>query len=86
MSTANIRETLLREIQFLPVNYYPQVLDFIGYLKTKRQPEMPETEVEKAESGKMSEEEYLEGIRSLRGILTGAPDYSDLRDETDREL
>jgi len=34
----------------------------------------------------MSDEEYLEGIRSLCGILTGPPDYSDLREETDREL
>ena len=32
----------------------------------------------------MSDEEYLEGIRSLRGILTGPVDYSDLREETDR--
>ena len=32
----------------------------------------------------MSDEEYIEGIRSLRGILTGPPDYSDLREETDR--
>jgi len=35
---------------------------------------------------KLSDEEYLEGIRSLQGILTGTPDYSDLREETDREL
>jgi hypothetical protein len=34
----------------------------------------------------MSDEEYIEGIRSLRGILTGPVDYSDLREETDREL
>ena len=34
----------------------------------------------------ISDEEYLEGINSLRGILTGTPDYSDLREETDREL
>jgi len=34
----------------------------------------------------MSDEEYLEGIRSLCGILSGPPDYSNLREETDREL
>ena len=34
----------------------------------------------------MSDEEYLAGIRSLRGIFAGSPDLSDLRDETDREL
>jgi hypothetical protein len=34
----------------------------------------------------ISDEEYIEGIRSLRGILTGPVDYSDLREETDREL
>ena len=34
----------------------------------------------------VSDEEYLEGIRSLRGILTGTLDYSDLREKTDREL
>jgi hypothetical protein len=34
----------------------------------------------------MSDEEYLAGIRSLRGILAGSPDLSDLRDETDRKL
>ena len=35
---------------------------------------------------RLSDEEYLEGIRSLRGILTGTPDSSGLRDETDRVL
>ena len=29
----------------------------------------------------MSDEEYVERIRSLRGILTGPVDYSDLREE-----
>jgi hypothetical protein len=34
----------------------------------------------------MSDEEYLEGIRSLRGILKGEVDYSNLREKVDREL
>ena len=38
------------------------------------------------DSSSMSDEEYIKGIRSLRGILTGPVDYSDLREETDREL
>ena len=38
------------------------------------------------DSSSMSDEEYIEGINSLCGILTGVPDYSDLREETDREL
>jgi hypothetical protein len=39
-----------------------------------------------ADLPKLSEEEYIEKVRSLRGILTGPVDYSDLREETDREL
>jgi hypothetical protein len=39
-----------------------------------------------ADYSSMSDEEYIEGIRSLRGILSGSVDLSDLRDETDREL
>jgi hypothetical protein len=39
-----------------------------------------------ADLPKLSEEEYLTKVRSLRGILSGPVDYSDLREETDREL
>jgi hypothetical protein len=41
MSTASIRETLLREVNVLPVDYYPKVLNFIESMK--RQPAIPET-------------------------------------------
>jgi hypothetical protein len=43
MSIANIKETLLREVSGLSPAYCPEVLDFIEYLKTKRQPSIPET-------------------------------------------
>jgi len=43
MSTVNIREKLLREVNVLPPAYYSEVLDFIEYLKTKQQPAIPET-------------------------------------------
>ena len=39
-----------------------------------------------AECSSMSDDEYIAGIRSLRGILTDAPDLSVLRDETERAL
>ena len=38
------------------------------------------------ECSSMSDDDYIAGIRSLRGILTNAPDLSDLRDETERAL
>ena len=44
------------------------------------------TKKETARPPLLSDEEYLVGIRSFWGILSGEPDYSDLRDETDREL
>jgi hypothetical protein len=34
----------------------------------------------------ISDEDYIKGIRSLRGILAEPIDYSDIRDETDREI
>jgi len=40
---------------------------------------------EKAHPGKMSEEEYIARMNSFVGTLQNV-DYSDLRDETDREL
>jgi hypothetical protein len=43
MSTANIREMILREVNVLPPAYCSEVLDYIEYLKTKRQPTLPET-------------------------------------------
>jgi len=38
MSTATIRETLLREVSVLPADYCPKVLDFIETLRASRQP------------------------------------------------
>ena len=38
MSTATIRETLLREVSVLPADYYPEVLNFIETLKANRPP------------------------------------------------
>jgi len=66
-------------------------------MPTERQTELPTEQPEDAftlfcnsfhtvDDPAMSDEEYLAGIRSLRGILPGSPDLSDLRDETDREL
>jgi hypothetical protein len=43
MSTASIRESLLREVNILPSAYCPKVLDFIESLKMNRQPNVPET-------------------------------------------
>ena len=38
MSITSIRETLLQEVNVLPADYCPVVLDFITTLKTNRQP------------------------------------------------
>jgi len=38
MSTATIRETLLREVSVLPADYCPEVLDFIETLRANRPP------------------------------------------------
>jgi hypothetical protein len=38
MSTATIKETLLREVNVLPVDYYPKVLHFIESLKENSKP------------------------------------------------
>jgi len=43
MSTASIRDSLLREVGNLPPVYYSEVLGFVESLKTKKQPTMPET-------------------------------------------
>jgi len=43
MSTLNIRETLLQEVNILPADCCPEVLNFIGTLKTNRKPAIPET-------------------------------------------
>jgi len=43
MSTTTIRETLLREVNILPSVYCSEVLDFIEFLRIKRQPVIPET-------------------------------------------
>ena len=40
---------------------------------------------EKTKSGKMSKEEYIAHMNSFVGTLHNV-DYSDIRDETDREL
>jgi len=42
-ATANVTETLLREVSGLPPVQYPKVLYFIESLKTSRQPAIPET-------------------------------------------
>ena len=43
MSTATIKETLLREVNVLSPDYCPEVLDFIGTLKANQRPPIPET-------------------------------------------
>ena len=43
MSTVNIRESLLQEVNVLPTGYCPEVLDFIASLKGNRQPAIPDT-------------------------------------------
>ena len=43
MSTINIRDTLLQEVNTLSPVYYPDVLNFVETLKMKRQPAIPET-------------------------------------------
>jgi hypothetical protein len=42
MSTTTIRETLLQEVNILPADYCPEVLDFIESLKANRQSVPPE--------------------------------------------
>ena len=66
-------------------------------VQLRAEPDMPNEESEdvfthfcknfrSVECSSMSDDEYITGIRSLRGILTDAPDLSDLRDETERTL
>ena len=66
-------------------------------VRLRAEPEMPTEQPEDAftlfcnnfhtvDNITMSDEEYIADIRSLQGILSGSPDLSDLRDETDREL
>ncbi|MDR3232258.1 MAG: DUF2281 domain-containing protein [Planctomycetaceae bacterium] len=43
MSTINSKELLLQEVNVLPSVYVSEVLDFIDFLKTKRQVPVSET-------------------------------------------
>ena len=66
-------------------------------VKLRAEPEVPTEQPEDAftlfcnnfrtvDDPAMSDEEYIAGIHSLRGILAGSPDLSELRCEIDREL
>ena len=38
-----VKEQIIREIESLPIEFYPEVLGFVGYLKYKRLNNVPET-------------------------------------------